>query len=408
MSAIFLEEAGLALREERFDDAITLLEQSLAFRPHDRSAQKLLIIATYRAGERDRSYTLAQRYLPDGFDCDVALIAAQIDQANGKREAARQAFERVAAGGCQQYEAVARSAAEQLSAADAVGTDRVYPRAEGVSGFLNFGIVYNSNIASDPDDSSSTPSGVGDAGFASIFEVNYDRRLREGWSAGGGLLGFGNFYLDEGSQFDIQFLRGQAHASYAASSWSLAVEAFHDEVVFDYERTVATNGLNGAYIRFLTPRIVTIAIGSISYDNYVNNADQDAMKYEFQSRNRYYAPFLKDHAYLGANYYTRLNETDQKSIYQYYMHKGGLEFRTPLGWQALYLDTGASLEYRRYDVPNPKTRRDLTGELGVSLGKEWTSTIQTELSWVGRRTDSTVGTFSETQNVFGLRTIISF
>jgi hypothetical protein len=118
--------------------------------------------------------------------------------------------------GCKHSTEIARVAAERLSAPEAVATERAHPRADGVSGFLSLGLEYDTNIASDPDDSSADPSEVGDARFASTFELNLERRLQDGWSGGGRLLGFGHFHFSDGRDFDIQLLRGDIHASYAA------------------------------------------------------------------------------------------------------------------------------------------------------------------------------------------------
>jgi hypothetical protein len=401
----FMGEAITALGEARYEDAYALAEQSVALRPDDRRAQKVLIIAAYETDRTEQALEFASSFLDHSFDCDVGLIAAEANDTLGNAEASRSARIELVSFGCGEN---GRGApAQPLPGVAGRDIDAAHPRKEGFSGFVSAGLEYNTNVASRPDESGE-PSDIGDMGFTTTFELNHETRLDSNWSAGPRLLGFGNFYFDDARDFNVQFLRADVHASYAAENWSLSVAALHDEVIFDKDRTIASNGVTGTFIGLASQRLALVGIGTIKRDNFVDNSDQDSIQYEVQSINRYYAEFLPDSGYLAGRYRFRFNDTDSRSVFQYYSHLVGFTANVPVNWKDVYVEPGGRLEYRRYDEPDPDTRRDYTGELFLRIGKSWTDDLRTELSWRGSRTESSVGRFDETQHVFGLSVTLTF
>lgn len=405
----FFVQGLMALEQGRNPDAVKLLEEALRYSPERHDVRKFLVIAAFRADDFDKAIQVAEQFLQTESDAEVSLLLARSYQATGQPEKAREIYASIAESENQEYAKLAETAMTALEA------KQYFPRPPRLTGFAIAGLEYDSNIASSVEEGAEEPSGVADASFTNTLQVEYTEALGDRYFAGLGFLGFGNFHFDQGRQFDLQLLQGAARAGLVGRSWRLALEYQHDQVFFDYDDALASNRIKAALINIFSPSFVTTLIGSMSWDDFPGNPPQDATRYDVWSWNRFYIPALVDGAYIRANYQLTFNDTQERSVFQYYANEIGLGIFTPLpvvstyvGIDGMYLEVDGSFEVRPYDEPNPDDRTDLTSEWSVTLGKVLLEGLSVEATFRRLVTDSTVSDFDKTENVVGVYTIFEF
>ena len=401
----FYTEAVAAFRREDFGLAAKLFAEALYYQEGSVQAQKLLIVSLFRSGEYPAAIERAKAFLATTSDDEVRLtLALSYERVRNVAEA-RPILRLLAETGSDE---IKRLATEALEPIDKAGAREFFPRPKGVSGFFVLGPEYNSNVASSASEGSQEPSDVSAWLINSTLAVDYDFEIGDRFFAGPGILATTNVHQNNARDFDFQAFHGDIHAGVVGQAWRFEAAYEHDRILFDYETQVVSNGVAFNHTHELTPRFVTDALASVSFENFPKNADEDAALYEFRSLNRLYFPDLMAGSHLKLSYRFALNDTQHRSVFQYYAHAVSVGFFSPLPWWLTYVDASLGFEIRPYDEPDPDKRTDRTFDAFIAVGKEWSPTLRTEIYYSRFDRNSTVSDFDKKQNVFGMSGTYSF
>ena len=407
VAAFDREEFGLAAKN--FAETLYYWEDSVL-------AQKYLIISLYRSGEYTAAIDRAEAFLDTTSDDEVRLALAFSFAREGNVAKARPILQSLAEAGDEEIKKLAvetltridEAAVETLKRIDEAAARDFFPRPKGVSGYFTLGPEYNSNVRSSASEGSQEPSDEGAWLINSTLSVDYDFEIGDRFFAGPGFLATTNVHDNDARDFDFQVFRGDVHAGVVGKAWRFEAAYEHERVLFDYETEIVRNAVELTHTHVLTQRFITIAQASVSFDDFPKDDDQDATLYEFRSLNRLYVPELIEGSHLKLRYRFKFNDTQHRSVFQYYANAVGVGFYSPLPWWATYVDLDLGYEIRRYDDRDPDRRIDRTFDAFVAFGKEWSPALRTEIYYSRLDRDSTVSDFNKKENIFGMNGTYSF
>lgn len=403
------ERALEALKNKRYEIAVPLLRQALTMNPGSLEVRKFLSVAAFQRGDFKLAAEVAQSYLARASDDEVRLILARSRLQLGDRTEARRLFSAIADNPDSKFRQDARAAIDAIDRMERrAAEDRYYARPEGLNGLVIAGFEYDSNIAQTVDPSTSGASDVNDYRFTATLDANYDFRFGDRFYAGPGFLQISNLHFNEGHRFDLQLYRFSAHGGIVGEGWEGRLGFEYDLVRFGYHTELISRRIAGRYVNIVTPEFIVIALPSVSWDDYPNNRDQDAVKARIELRNRIYVPQIVERAYLKVRYDGVLNETERKTTSRYFYNKFGLGFWTPLPAKGFSLSVDATYEFRKFDEPQPTSRSDRTLDWIATIAYDWTEDFSTEFSVNRIVTNSDVENFDKSQYIAGLRGIFSF
>lgn len=282
-----------------------------------------------------------------------------------------------------------------------------FPRPEEFSGLVIAGIEYDDNIATSVDPATDVPDQVQDTGLTATGALDYDVLVGDRFYTGIGGLGFGKWYRNNGSDFDLQFLRVDGHLGVVGSDWNWEVAVEHDNVVLDYEGEIRSWRLATSFVRIIDKRWVPYLLASIGREDFPQNRDQDATQVQLQFRNRIFMPQLRKGTYIKLNYRFLFNDARKQDPFSYRAHRIAAGALIPLVYK-FDLTLDGSYERRSFFKSTSPRRKDdvltTTGTIGYELTDDW----RAEASYRFEKRNSTDDFFDKNQNVYALRFIYKF
>ena len=407
--------AGVVLADALTDQARRLLEQRQArqayelllpqesARAGDPEFDYLLGIAATDAGQPERAVFALERVLavqPANHLARAEIARAYL--ALGEREAARRELETVRR---QPVPAEAKQSIERLLSAIAV------PETTRISGYIELGLGYDSNVNSATADSQIALPGLGIIGtldpaftrqsdsFTSLAGgVSASHKFSPRWAMTGGLAAAAKLNHDH-SQFDTLSLDANLGGRYSFGDEALLLGAQLQNFELDSERYRETRGLIAQWQHSYDDRSQATLYAQLSDLEYPTQRIRDAVRQvlgvayarAFSGR---YTPVLFVSAYGG-------REREEADGVPHLGHKlvgarvGG-QGRLAARWT---LFGNLALEQRRYGGAEPlfsATRKDTQADLsaGVSYAIGSRTTLVTQLSYTDNDSNIPINDFA--------------
>jgi outer membrane protein len=406
------DEAKRLLERRQARQAYELLLPLESARAGDPEFDYLLGIAATDAGQPERAVFALERVL--ALQPANHLARAEIARAYlalGERDAARREFETVRR---QPVPEGVKETIERLLSAMAVRETTT------LSGYVELGFGYDSNVNSATADSQIALPGLGiiatldpaatrqsDSFTALAGGLSASHKLSPRWAVAGGLAAAARMHHDQ-SQFDTLSLDGNLGGRYSFGSEALLLGAQLQNFRLDSETYRETRGLVAQWQHSYGERSQATLYAQLSDLDYPTQQIRDAERQVLgvaygRALPGGYTPVLFVSAYAG-------REREKADGVPHLGHKlagarlGG-QLRLAASWG---LFGHLALEQRRYGGPEPlfaDTRKDLQADLaaGVSYAIGPRTTLLTQLSYTDNDSNIPINDFKRGVGTLSLR-----
>lgn len=389
----------VAFNQERYQDAIMQFKKALAVSPGNVEALNYLLVAAFKINEHSTAVEAGEGLVKAGVNTNYVLfILAKSYREVGNEDKAQEYFQVLAGSEGDPY---------QDSAEFALAETGFNYRPKGFRGTLIGAYEHDTNVASSPAASSVTGTSVeADRAIATLL-LEYNHRIGERWYVGGSLLGFANFYKDDlAKPFENALARFDAHAGLVGKGWDVRLMAEHEVTTLDNRKFVESDRVTLAYNQRIAKNYRATLQASAARDKFTGNPAQDADNYNYEWRNLFLLPFIKEGASLALDY--KYQDNKAGSVFGFDAHSGRVAIFSPFA-QTFYFELASRYESRDYDQPNPTERSDDIYENSIRFGKVWNKNLRNELYFRKIKNNSTVNTFfTYDQEVTGINAIVSF
>jgi len=395
-----------ALNSQQNKKAVILLKKAAAARPSSTDVLYLLTSTAYQLGDFTTTIEAGSAYRKITYNSDVSFLLAQAYEQTGDKNSARKVYKDIAARAGDPYQKSARQSIELLDA-PAITFDNLYYRPKSWNGVIIVGRESDSNIATSPVPGRTVGADIADDRLALAYTVNYDWNIGKRYYAGLGFFGVNQVHDDDGKNFDLGVYKLDVHGGVVGKNWRVQGNLEYEYVAFDYKKNTISHRVVLKLDHNVTKRYLYMLKASISDDEFPQSRADNAKSYTVEWFNTIKTNELLKGSYINLGYTYTNNDTDRRSTAAYEENSASIGFHVEMPWKT-YMDLSSTYSDRAYDVPAPTNRSDWVHYKSITVGKRWTNSISTEISFRRNVTSSTVNRFDKIQEIIGVNMIYGY